>query len=64
MLPSQIYLAIFFCDAGERQTFMSAMLFLIMDVLECDDDATEYENFDSDPDPRFCAIFCFFELSV
>ena len=31
-----------------------------MDVLECDDDASEYENFDSDPDPRFCAIFCFF----
>ena len=30
MLPSQIYLAIFFCYAGERQTYMSAVLFLIM----------------------------------
>ena len=64
MLPSQIYLVLFFCYAGVCQTFMSAVLFLIMDVLESDDDATEYENFDSDPDPRFCAIFVFFELSV
>ena len=55
-----MYLEIFLCYAGACQIFMSAVLFLIMDVLEWDDDATEYENFDSEPGPKILYYFLFF----